>query len=220
MVLSDKRLLSRGGKKSELNPLGFGFFELGIRSKTAQFLLTVESSCCFKEYSSLCDKGSHNCVQLAVLTLQLIPVSLGHRRNSWNTLGTSQHRGAGAAVLLPEAREALPVEPCLRVPPGAQLPSAPAFLKGNILWLAGIHPNPQHTVNLRGEGCASGRDPHAAAGTSCLPLVLKLSIPLLFNSCQSCVIQPGLAGICLPRSLTRLHLLHLQLCGRISFPGK
>lgn len=142
---------------------------MGIRSKTAQFLLTVESSY-FKEYSSLCDKGRHNCVQLSVLTLQLIPVSLGHGRNFRNTLGASQQWGVGAAALFPEAREALPMEPCLRVPPGAQLSSAPAFLKEQkILCLAGIHPNPQHPVNPRGEGCASGRDPHPAAATQTFP---------------------------------------------------
>lgn len=75
---------------------------MGIRSKTAQFLLIVESSY-FKESSSLCDKGTHNCVRLSVLTLQLIPVSLDHGRSSRDTLGASQQWGAGAAALLPEA---------------------------------------------------------------------------------------------------------------------
>lgn len=151
MLLSGKSLLSRGEKKIRAKCFKFwGFFKLGVRSKAAQFLLTVVF---------LFQGKADNCVQLSDLTLQLVPVSPGHGRNFRNTLGASQQRGAGAPALLGEAGKALPMEPCLRLPPGAQLSSAPAFLKEKLLWLGGIHPSPQDTMNPRGEGlwwCSQG----------------------------------------------------------------
>lgn len=72
--LVTKDIYQEEEKKIRTKSFRFCFFKLGIRGKTAQFLLTVESSCCFKEYSSLYDRGRHKCVQLSALSLQLIPV--------------------------------------------------------------------------------------------------------------------------------------------------
>lgn len=68
MLLSGKRLLSRGGEnKTELKSFRFWvFFKLGVRSKTAQFLLTVESSYFKERQTQLCptfspDPAAHSC---------------------------------------------------------------------------------------------------------------------------------------------------------------
>lgn len=105
MLLSGKSLLSRGEKKIRAKSFKFwGFFKLGVRSKAAQFLLTVVF---------LFQGKADNCVQLSDLTLQLVPVSPGHGRNFRNTLGASQHGEQGLLPSLVRQEKLCPWSPAL-----------------------------------------------------------------------------------------------------------